>query len=198
VRALTHFVRWSLGLAPPDTQTTAAERDCLARHATGRRRLVEIGVFEGVTTIRLREAMAADGLLLAVDPYPVGRLGVSLQRRIARTEVARVRNGRVRWVRTTGAEAAARHAASGEPPVDLVFIDGDHRFEVIRADWEGWSPFVVPGGVVALHDSRSTDDRPIHDAGSVRFTEEVVLKDPRFAVIETEETLTVLERRPGR
>lgn len=198
MRALTHFVRWSLGLAPPDTQTTAAERECLARHAAGRRRLVEIGVFEGVTTVRLRQAMAADGLLLAVDPFPVGRLGVSLQRRIARTEVARVRNGQVRWVRTTGAEAAACYAASGEPPADLVFVDGDHRYEVILADWEGWSPLVGRGGVVALHDSRATDERPIHDAGSVRFTEEVILKDPRFAVIETAETLTVLERRSDR
>ena len=195
MRALTHFLRWSVGLAGADTQTTPRERDCLARLAAGRRRVVEVGVWHGVTTTRLRTAMAPDGLLLAVDPYPRGRLGVSLQRIIARREVARVANARVRWVRLTGAEAAAWYAASGEPPVDLVFIDGDHGYDVVRADWEGWSPLVVDGGVVALHDSRPTAGRPIHDAGSVRFTNEVIRHDPRFELLETEDSLTALRRR---
>ena len=195
MRVLSHFARWSVGLAAAETQTTAAARDCLASSAAGRRRLVEIGVWHGVTTARLRAAMAPDGVLLAVDPFPVGRLGLSLQRLIARREVARVANGRVRWIRLTGAGAAARYAASGEPPVDLVFIDGDHVYDAIRADWEGWSPLVAEGGVVALHDSRPTVGRPIHDAGSVRFTNEVILRDPRFELFETEDTLSVVRRR---
>ena len=198
MRALTHFLRWSVGLAAADTQTTALERDCLARLAAGRQRVVEIGVWHGVTTTRLRAAMAPNGLLLAVDPYPRGRLGVSLQRIVARREVGRVANARVQWVRLTGAEAAAWYAASGEPPVDLVFIDGDHGYDVVRADWEGWSPLVADGGVVALHDSRPTADRPIHDAGSVRFTNGVILGDPRFELLEVEDSLTALRRRANR
>src|SRR3954466_9025749 len=73
-----HFARWFVGLAGPETQTTVAERDCLCRYAAGCRRVVEIGVWHGVTTCRLRGQMAADRILYAVDPYPVGRLGVSL------------------------------------------------------------------------------------------------------------------------
>ena len=75
---VNHFARWFIGLAGPETQATIAERDCLCRHATACRRVVEIGVWHGVTTCRLRGQMAADGILYAVDPYPVGRLGVSL------------------------------------------------------------------------------------------------------------------------
>ena len=63
-----HFARWFVGLAGPETQTTVAERDCLCRHAAGCRRVVEIGVWHGVTTCRLRGQMAADGILYAVDP----------------------------------------------------------------------------------------------------------------------------------
>jgi hypothetical protein len=42
--------------------------------------------------------------------------------------------------------------------VDFVFIDGDHAPESCRADWELFSRWVVPGGVVVLHDARK--DKP--------------------------------------
>jgi predicted O-methyltransferase YrrM len=189
VRVLAHYIAWSLGLAEASTQTTDAERDCLARYAMGRRRLVEIGVWHGVTTKRLRAAMHPDGVLSAVDPFPVGRLRFSVQQQIARREIHDVENGRVAWVRTTGAEAAKSHST-----VDFVFIDGDHREEGLLADWRAWSPLIEPGGVVALHDSRATPQRPIDDAGSVKVTNQVVLRDPRFTVVETVDSLTVLER----
>lgn len=187
---LAHYVAWKLGLAPAETQTTTTERDCLARHATGRRCLVEIGVWHGVTTKRLRAAMDGDATLTAVDPFRVGRLGFSLQQRIAHREVETVRNGRVTWVRTTGTEAARHHA-----PVDFVFIDGDHSEEGLLADWHAWSALVEPGGVVALHDSRSSPARWIDDTGSVKVTTEVIRPDPRFAVVDEVDTLTVLRRR---
>jgi predicted O-methyltransferase YrrM len=191
MRVLTHYLAWSLGLAAAETQTTAAERDCLARHAAGRRRVVEVGVWHGVTTRRLREAMDPGGVLTAVDPFPTGRLGVSLQQRIARHEVDGIRNGTVDWVRRTGAEAARDHAS-----IDFIFIDGDHSEQGLLTDWRAWSALIASGGVVALHDSRSTDHRRIDDAGSVKVTRDVILPDPRFRVVEVIDSLTVLRRQP--
>jgi predicted O-methyltransferase YrrM len=179
-----------MGLASATTQTTCAERDCLARHAAGRRRLVEIGVWHGVTTRRLRAAMHPNGVLSAVDPFPVGRLGFSVQQYIAYREVSAVANGHVEWLRTTGSDAARDH-----DPVDFVFIDGDHSEAGLLADWRAWSPLVQTGGIVALHDSRSTPERPINDAGSVKVTNQVILRDERFAVVDTVDSLTVLRKR---
>ena len=190
MRVLTHYLAWRLGFASASTQTTTAERDCLARHATGRSRLVEVGVWHGVTTRRLRAVMHPDGVLSAVDPFPVGRLGFSAQQRIAEREVGSVSNGRVKWLRSTGA-----HAAAGHVPIDFIFIDGDHSEIGLLADWNAWSPLVQPGGIVALHDSRSSPERPIDDAGSVKVTKEVILPDDRFSVVETVDSLTVLRRR---
>lgn len=191
-----HFVRWRLGLAPAEPQTTEAERACLARLARGRRRIVEIGVWHGVTTAQLRQAMAPDGVLIAVDPFPRGRLGVSFQRAIARVQVDRVRVGSVRWLRMTGVDAARAYAVSGGAPVDFAFIDAEHSYEGLRDDWEAWSGLVAEGGVVALHDSRSSAQRSIDDVGSVIFTNTVIVRDPRFDVIERVDSLTVLVRRP--
>ncbi|HUF34211.1 MAG TPA: class I SAM-dependent methyltransferase [Acidimicrobiales bacterium] len=43
----------------------------------------------------------------------------------------------------------ARHWST---PCALVFIDGGHGAEPAHADYEGWSPKVAPGGLLAIHD----------------------------------------------
>jgi predicted O-methyltransferase YrrM len=184
--------RWllhGLGLRAADTQTTAAERACLARHAAGRRRLVEIGVMHGVTTAVLRAAMSEAGVLTAIDPHPAGRLGVSFERAIARREVEAVPRGRVELLRTDSAGALARWTE----PIDFLFVDADHSWRGIDEDWRGWTPFVAPGGIAALHDSRPVAGRP--DPDTVRYMREVVARDTRFDVIDSVDSLTVLRRR---
>jgi hypothetical protein len=34
----------------------------------------------------------------------------------------------------------------------LVLIDGSHTEESAHRDYEGWAPFVLPGGLLAIHD----------------------------------------------
>lgn len=36
--------------------------------------------------------------------------------------------------------------------IDFVFIDGDHSYNAVRADFDNFAPFVKDGGIVALHD----------------------------------------------
>lgn len=42
--------------------------------------------------------------------------------------------------------------------VDFLFIDGDHHYEAVKKDFELYSPLVRPGGIVAFHDARITDN----------------------------------------
>ena len=195
MRPLPHFLLWLAGARAAETQTTNRERAALAARASGRARVVEIGVWHGVTTSVLRRAMAPDGTLWAIDPFPAGRLGFSLQQPIARSEVNRVRNGLVRWVRMTGEAAAKLYREEKGPPVEMVFIDGDHSYDGLSRDWHAWSPLTANGGVVCLHDSRSTPDRPIDSAGSVVATSEIVLKDPAFELVEEVDSLTIVRKR---
>lgn len=54
---------------------------------------------------------------------------------------------------------------------DFAFIDGDHGYEGVRADWLAWSPLVRPGGVVAFHDT-SMHGTSV-ESGVVRWVDEL-------------------------
>ena len=45
-------------------------------------------------------------------------------------------------------------------PFDFVFIDADHRYECVKADWEFYGlECTRPGAIVALHDIRADNPR---------------------------------------
>lgn len=44
-------------------------------------------------------------------------------------------------------------AKTWDKPVDILHIDGRHRYEDVKEDFEIWSKFVRPGGVILLHDT---------------------------------------------
>src|SRR5262245_6865120 len=48
--------------------------------------------------------------------------------------------------------ASATVAALWSTPVALVFIDGGHTEAAAHADYEGWAPHVMPGGLLVIHD----------------------------------------------
>jgi predicted O-methyltransferase YrrM len=193
---LLHLIKWQLGLAAAETWTTDAERSCLARHAAGKRRLVEVGVWHGGTTRHLRAAMSSQAVLYAVDPFPKGRLGFSIPRVVALREVDEIRNGRVVWLRVTGEEAAGMELMRADPPIDFVFVDNAQTYEALRAEWQAWSPVVAAGGVIALHDTRpGPQGAPAQT--SEEYAHDVVLRDARFTTVDAVDTLTVLQRRSG-
>jgi len=189
--AAVRYARYRLGLVGADTQTTADERACLSRHAAGRRSLVEIGVMHGATTALLRGVMAPEGVVIGIDRHPPGKLFVSFERLVAQRELARSARGRAVLLREWSHDAARNWTA----PIDFLFIDGDHSWTGLERDWHDWTPHLVSGGIVALHDSRPMADRQLLD--SVRFTSEVVLHDPRFTVVDAVDSLTVLQRKPA-
>ncbi len=189
---LLHLIKYRLRLEDPMGWMIPEEREALLRHAAGKKRLAEVGVWEGVTTRELRRGMSPTGTIFAIDPYPPGRLGINYQKLIAAREVARAPNGAVVWIRQTSVDALKQPAVL-QAPFDFVFLDGDHTYEGTRQDWEGWSPLVEPGGIIALHDSFLP---PGHDdAGSVHYSNEVIALDPRFEQVDAVLSLRVLRRR---
>ncbi len=147
------------GVIPPRTMHSLVEAALLRELAAGRRRVVEIGVYEGSSAIVLCDVLSPETELHLIDPF--GHHPAALREGAAATEwatrrvVARAaRDGgpRVTWHTDFSASVAERWTR----PVDLVFIDGDHSELGVATDWEGWHDFVVEGGTVLFHDARAT------------------------------------------
>lgn len=51
------------------------------------------------------------------------------------------------------AELYVGHTGNDDPDISLLFIDADHTFEGVKADYNAWYPKVVPGGYIIIHDS---------------------------------------------
>jgi predicted O-methyltransferase YrrM len=148
---LRHPVFAWLGLRPILGQHTAAEHVALKKWATGRTRLVEIGVAEGASALGLREVMSHEGTLWLIDPFHLSRRRrINAMKRAAHRAVESCRNGKVVWVEKFSSDAAK----DWDGKIDFLFIDGDHSESAVQRDWDDWNPFVAPSGVVAFHDAR--------------------------------------------
>jgi predicted O-methyltransferase YrrM len=188
-----------LGLVPPRSMHTEAEAALLAELAAGRRRAVEIGVYEGASAIALAAALPREAELHLVEPFGEGPwpdLFSPANERATRSLVeraARRRGGpKLVWHVATSEEAARRWQAQ----LDLVFIDGDHEEAAVRLDWEAWSRWVEPGGVVAFHDAREGQPGGWGQPGPTAVVEELFRgrRLAGWAIVAERDTVVVVQR----
>lgn len=116
----------------------------------------EIGVANGDFSAKILE-INQPRLLYLIDPWfdksdlmprrniPSQQRFENVQRRFA-TEIA---DHRVALIRETSESAAAKIA---DASLDWVYIDGDHRYEVVKRDLECYFPKVKAGGYIVCDD----------------------------------------------
>jgi predicted O-methyltransferase YrrM len=137
-----------------DAMARAAQAEGWMTEAQGRRlydaaarcrpggRIVEIGSFRGRSTIVLASAVGDGFATEAADDRAVFRANLE------RAGVA----GRVRHV-----AAFSRHAHGDVgDPVDVLYVDGAHRYGPARADLRDWGGRVMDGGTLLVHDAFSS------------------------------------------
>jgi predicted O-methyltransferase YrrM len=134
-----------------------------ARALPGEARVVEIGSYRGRSAIVLALAMPAGAEFVAIDPHAGTDRGprqlhgtsedgerdnAAFRANLDRAGVA----GRVRHVRLPSRDALT--AVAGE--VDLLYVDGAHRYGPARDDIARWGARVRPGGTMLIHDAFSS------------------------------------------
>lgn len=77
---------------------------------------------------------------------------------------------------------------TGEP-INLLFIDGDHRYDAVMADLVRWAPRVLLGGYMLLHDYVEDDFRNVYGAAN-----DYLDGYPQWEVIDLVSTMLVLRR----
>jgi predicted O-methyltransferase YrrM len=112
------------------------------------RRVCEIGTSAGGTLYLLTRVSEPDALIVSIDLTTAPHTA-ALRERLARPGQ--------RLVSIAGdshldeAFAELERLLGGEK-LDALFIDGDHSYDGVRADFERYAPLVREGGIVALHD----------------------------------------------
>lgn len=118
--------------------------------------VVEIGSYKGGSLYQWQEHTAPGSVIIAID-LPGGPWGS----RDALPHVGQWRE----WGPEIIPILADSHSADTVEAVrqeidaiDFLFIDGDHRYEGAKSDFDLYWPMVRPGGIVALHDVLKTDE----------------------------------------
>jgi len=125
--------------------------------------IVEIGSFQGRSTIVLASAAPPDAVVIAIDPHAGNDRGPQeidgFEDAAADDNATFVAN-----LERAGVAERVRHlrmfsvAALGEVagPVDVLYIDGAHRYAPARADIRDWGARVSDDGTMLIHDSFSS------------------------------------------
>ena len=126
-------------------------------------RIVEIGSFRGRSTIVLAGAAPEGARVFAIDPHAGNDRGPEEITGYAEaaegdraTFLANLASAgvsdRVTHLRMFADAALAEIAG----PVDVLYVDGAHRYAPARADIRDWGGRVAPGGTLLIHDAFSS------------------------------------------
>ena len=143
--------------------------------------IVEIGSFKGKSAVMLGKLAERYGFgpIIAIDPHNFYNaeledhrttLGAtSYDEFLGNIEAARVKPY-VEVHRNFSAEVAK----AWDRPIRLLWIDGDHSYAGAKSDFDSFTPHLIPGGFVALHDA-------LHEfPGPIRVFVEDILQSNRF------------------
>ena len=167
----------------------------LAGRGPGEGQIVEIGSFQGKSTIFLASGSkkAHREKVWAIDPhqgaYVMGRRfsGPTYKKFLDNLRRARVKD-QVVVIRKFSDQAIK----TWKKPIRLLFIDGNHSYAGVRKDILGWEPFLVAGGVIALHDALNPA------VGPARAIVKLLLKDKRFSNLGVIDSIFYAIKRPAR
>jgi predicted O-methyltransferase YrrM len=119
------------------------------------RAILEIGTFRGGTLVVFSRLAAPDAVVVSLD-LPVSAMGKLY--RLAQVPLFHqfVTNDQTLHLLREDSHRPETMAHVAEilqgRPLDFLFIDGDHSYEGVKADFDLHSPLVKPGGMVAFHD----------------------------------------------
>jgi predicted O-methyltransferase YrrM len=126
--------------------------------------VVELGTARGGTLYLLCRAAEADATVVSID-LPDGGFGAGFREwKMPLLKSFAGRGQDMHFLRgdsqTTEMVERLRGVLDGRL-IDFILIDGDHRYEGVKRDFELYSPLVRPGGLIAFHDIVTGDPKKV-------------------------------------
>lgn len=152
--------------------------------------IVEIGAFRGRSTISLCHGIHQSrqgGQVYSIEPHLkfTGAFGGEFGPQDREIYFKNLHeSGLAKYAALVGLTSV--EAAEGwSRKIDVLFIDGDHRYEAVKSDVDSWVPHMTIGGLVVF------DDTYIPDSGPLLVFHQL-LETGRFEEVEAEGKLRSL------
>ena len=166
--------------------------------------IVEIGSWKGRSTICMALALKMSHpdsrRVYAIDTFEGSPEQSGAHTGLLKSFVNNLRKYRVEDVVTpcvSTSSAAIQDPRVRRLRIGLLFIDGRHEYEYVKQDLINYSPLVVDGGFVALHDACRwnvlTPSLGFQWEGAARVAQQYIFPSERFKVIGFFESLLVAE-----
>jgi predicted O-methyltransferase YrrM len=144
--------------------------------------IVEIGSFKGKSTVMLAKVSKHYGLgpVVAIDPHNFNAPKIESYRKWSTSVTTyeeileNLRIAGVSELVDVRRAYSTEVSATWNSPIRFLWIDGDHSYQGVKADFDGFYRHLMPHGVVAFHDA-------LHEySGPIRVFAEDVLSSPKF------------------
>ena len=131
----------------------------LAKNCKGKGVIVEIGSWEGKSTIWIGSGSKNGNKvkIYAIDPHTGSSEHQKENEKIWTFEEFKknIKNAKVDDIILPLVKTSEEAAKNFNKPVEFIFIDGAHEYEFVKLDFDLWFPKVVNGGIMAFHDTIS-------------------------------------------
>lgn len=145
-------------------------------------KIVELGTFFGCSLFSMAQAVKdwklEDVKLCAVDHFDgdvnmPGYESLPVEETVKRIAQEAYPDQSIEFIKSSFDNAVNRFE---DGSIDILLIDGDHRYEVVKSDYKTWLPKVKKDGLIILHDTN------IHGPtyGVAKFFSEI--KEPKFNI----------------
>jgi predicted O-methyltransferase YrrM/glycosyltransferase involved in cell wall biosynthesis len=163
----------------------------LARKCSGQGVIVEIGSWKGKSTIWLGHGSHAGRKVRihAVDPHTGSPEHGGKSRHVWTFEEFQqnIKAAGVDDVIVAHVDHSVTAAQKFTEPIELIFVDGLHEYESVKADFEAWFPKVIEGGIMAFHDTTGW-------AGPRKVVTEQLFKSRHFKKVRFVRSITYGEK----
>jgi predicted O-methyltransferase YrrM len=164
---------------------------------------VEIGSARGKSACYIGMALKENGWgrLYAIDPHKLTNWNDSDSIDTYDIMRSHLKNLGLMKIVTIVREQSAKALVHVPTPIDLLFIDGDHSHDGVKADWDSFTPHMSPFGVVVFHDTiwdLNPDDKWYRsDMGVPRFVEELRRQGYPVITIDRDCGISIVQAKRG-
>lgn len=129
--------------------------------------ICEIGSWKGKSAYVFASALKdKEGILFAIDPFTgegdgaseetykadINKLDVPLKNNFRQTMN---KYNLMKYIKILPFRSEEARSKFNYDKIDLLFIDGNHEYEFVKKDYDLWSPLLISGGSIILHDVKA-------------------------------------------